>query len=90
MCNFCLLNFKVAVIQYIIVDICNAILSEWILPVILKAEAQKQFDLSDQSSDGEDYKKPRDSSLNDSFTLNSVASEDVFTGSLQSSECDKI
>ena len=90
MCNFCLLNFKVAVIQYIIVDICNAILSEWILPVILKAEAQKQFDLSDQSSDGEDYKKPRNGSLNDSFTLNTVASEDVFTGSLQSSECGKI
>ena len=50
----------------------------------------KKRDLSDQSNDGEDYKKTREGSLNDSFALNSMAFEDVITGSLQSPEWGKI
>lgn len=42
----------------------------------------KKRDLSDQSNDGEDYKKPREGSLNDFFALNSTVLEDEFTWSL--------
>ena len=54
-------------------------------PVILKVDEEMVI-----LNDGEDYKKPREGSLNDSFALNSTALEDVFTGSLQSPECGKI
>ena len=50
----------------------------------------KKRDLSDQLNDGEDYKKPREGSLNYSFALNSMALEDVITGSIQSPECGEI
>ena len=55
-----------------------------------KSWSSKKRDLSDQSNDGDDYKEPREGSLSDSFLLNSTSLEDVFTGSLQSSECGEI
>ena len=50
----------------------------------------KKSDLSGQSNNGKDYKKTKEGSLNDSFALNSMILEDVFTGSLQSPECGEI
>lgn len=47
-----------------------------------KSGCSKKPDLSDQSNDGEDYKKPREGSLNDFFALNSTVLEDEFTWSL--------
>ena len=55
-----------------------------------KSGNSKKRDLSDLSNDDEDYKKPRESTLSDSFALNSMALEYVFTGSLQSPECGEI
>ena len=55
-----------------------------------KSGSSKKSDLSDKSNDDEDYKKPREGSLSDSFALTSTAMEDVFTGSEQSLECGEI
>ena len=55
-----------------------------------KSGNSKKRDLSDLSNDDEDYKKPRESTLSDSFALNSMALEYVFTGSLQSPEYGEI
>ena len=53
-------------------------------------ESSKKCDLNKQSNDGEECKKAREGSLNDSLALNSVVLGDVFTGSLQSPECGEI
>ena len=55
-----------------------------------KSRSSKKRDLSDQSNDHKDYKNPREGSSSDSFTLNNMTLEDVFTGSLQSPECGEI
>ena len=45
-----------------------------------KSGSSKKHDLSDQSNDGEDYKKARQDSLSDSFALNSTALEIFLMG----------
>ena len=50
----------------------------------------KKRDLTDQSNNGDELKKPRDSSLKDSHSLNSSTLEDVFASNLKAPEYTEI